>query len=44
MAQTVGDSGRINGRLGNIVFAAATTTTADLGVGELFDRHGVAFL
>ena len=44
VTQTVGDSSRIDGRLGNIVFAAATTATADLGVGKLFDRHGVAFL
>ena len=44
VTQTVGDSSRINGRLGNIVFAAAATATADLGVGKLFDRHGVAFL
>ncbi len=44
MTQAVGDSGRINGRHGNIVFAAATAATVDLGVGELFDRHGVAFL
>ena len=44
MTQTVGDSSRINSRLGNIVFAAATAATANLGVGKLFDRHGVAFL
>ena len=44
MTQTVGDSGRINGRLGNVVFAAAAAATADLGLGKLFDRHSVAFL
>ena len=44
VTQTVGDSGRINGRLDNIVFTAATAATVNLGVGKLFDRHGVAFL
>ena len=44
MAQAVGDSGCINGRLSNVVFAAAAAATADLGLGQLFDRHGVAFL
>ena len=44
VTQAVGDSGRINGRLDNIVFTAATAATVNLGVGKLFDRHGVAFL
>ena len=44
MAQAVGDGGCINGRLSNVVFAAATAVTAKLGVWQLFDRHSVAFL
>ena len=44
VTETVGDSGRINGRFGDVVLAAATAATVDLGVGKLFDRHGVAFL
>ena len=44
MTQTVGDSGRINGRLGEIVLAAATAAAANLGLGQLFDGHGLAFL
>ena len=39
VTQAVGDSGRINGRLGEIVLAAANP-----GLGQLFDGHGVAFL
>lgn len=44
MTQTVGDSGRINGRLGEIVLAAATPAAANLGLGQLFDGHGETFL
>ena len=44
VTQTVGDSGRINGRLGEIALAAATAAAANPGLGQLFDGHGVAFL
>ena len=44
VTQAGGDSGRINGRLGEIVLAAATAAAANPGLGQLFDGHGVAFL
>ena len=44
VAQTVGDGSRIDGRLGNVVFAAAAAAAANLRVGKLFNCHGVAFL
>ena len=43
MTQTVGDSGRINGRLREIVLSAAAAA-ANLGLGQLFDGHGETFL
>jgi len=44
VAQRVWYGGRSIVRLYNILFTAATAATVDLGVGKLFDRHGVAFL